>query len=108
MSRAAIHFRYHTYLAVKGMYRDPVEKISGLFVEQVAKTLTTTNCAIALFASKEFLRNYLFYNKEGEKEMLKGQELEEVIDSFQYLSSPNIRIVMLLFCSNNRKGSSIA
>jgi len=41
-----------------------------------------TNSAIALSTSKEFFPNYLFFNGEEEKEMLKGQELEDVIYHF--------------------------
>jgi len=36
--------------------------------------------------------------------MLRGDELEEVMDRFQYLSSPNIRNVISSFHSNNRGG----
>jgi hypothetical protein len=83
------------------MYRDSTEKICELIGEQVAKTPTTTNSAIALSASKDFLTTYLFYNGEGKKEMLKGEEMEEVMDRFQFLSSPNIRNVISSFRSNN-------
>jgi len=54
------------------------------------KIPTTTNSTIALYANKDFLINYPFSNKEGEKEMLKGEEMEEVMDYFQFLISPNI------------------
>jgi len=59
--------------------------------------LIATHFATALSISKEFLMNYLFYNGEGEKEMLKGQELEEVMDCFQYLNSLNIMNVTSSF-----------
>jgi len=36
--------------------------------------------------------------------MLKGEEMEEVMDCFQYLSSPNIRNVISSFRSNNQGG----
>jgi len=49
-----------------------------------------TNSAIALSVNKDLLTDYLFHNGEGKKEMLRGEELEEVMDHFQYLSSPNI------------------
>ena len=70
----------------------------------MSKTPTDTNLAIALAASKDFLTTYLFHNREGEKEMLKEEEMEEVMDRFQYLSSPSICNVILSFCSNNRRG----
>jgi len=80
MSRAAIHF-------------------GGL----ITKTPTTTNSAIVMSASKDFLTHHLFHNEEGEKEMLEV-EMEEVIDRFQYLSNSNIRNVISLFCSINQGG----
>ncbi len=39
-----------------------------------------TNSAFALSTNKEFLTKYLFHNGKGEKEMLKGKELEEFMD----------------------------
>jgi hypothetical protein len=86
------------------MYRDFTKTICGLIAEQVDKTPKALNFAIALFASKDFLMNYLFHNGEGEKEMLKGEEMEDVMDCFQYLSSPNIQNVISSFRSNNRGG----
>jgi len=76
ISRAAIHFGEHLHPIAKSMYRDSTQEICRLIVEQVAKTSTTTNSAIALSASKDFLSNYLFYNGEEEKEILKGEEME--------------------------------
>ena len=102
MSRAAIHLGHHLHPVAKGMYRDSTDRIYGLIADQIAKSPTTTNSAIALSASKDFLTNYLFHNREGEKQMLKGEELEEVMDRFQVLSSPNIRNVISSFRLNNR------
>lgn len=82
MTRAAIHFSKHAHPIAKGMYRDSIGEISGLIKEQVGRTSTTTNLAIALSASKDFLSNYLFHNGEGEKKMLKREEMEEVMDCF--------------------------
>ena len=104
MSRATIHLGVHAHLVAKGMYRDSTEKISGLIAKQVAKTPKATNSAIALSASKDFLTNYLFHNGEGDKEMLKEDELEEVMDRFQILSNPSIRNVISSFRTNNRAG----
>jgi len=81
-----------------------METICGLIVEQVAKTPTATNSTIALSTSKDFLTNYLFYNGEEKKQMLKEEEMEEVMDHFQYLSTPNIRNIISSFCSNNQGG----
>jgi len=65
---------------------------------------TATNSAIALLASKEFLATYLFNNGEEKKGMLQGNELHEVMDRFQYLSSPNIRNVISSFRSSGGSG----
>ena len=104
MTRAAIHLGHHGHPVAKGMYRDSTEVICGLIVEQVAKTPTATNSAITLSASKDFLGHYLFHNGEGEKKMLKPKEMEEVMDRFQYLSSPSICNVISSFRLNNHGG----
>ena len=104
MTRAAIHLGHHGHPVARGMYRDSTEVICGLIVEQVAKTSRATNSAITLSASKDFLRHYLFHNGEGEKKMLKAEEMEEVMDRFQYLSSPSICNVISSFHSNNHGG----
>ena len=104
MTRAAIHLGKHSHLVAKGTYRDSAKEISELIVEQVAKTPTATNSAIALFTSKDFLTNHLFHHEEGEKKILKGEEIEEVMDRFQMLSSPSIRNVISSSRSNNRGG----
>jgi len=62
------------------------------------------NSAIALSATKDFLKHYLFHNGEGEKEILKGAKMEEVMDRFQYLSNQNIRNVISSFRSINQRG----
>ena len=104
MTRAAIHLGDHGHPVARGMYRDSTEVICGLIAEQVAKTPTATNSAITLSASKDFLGQYLFHNGEGEKKMLKAKEMEEVMDRFQYLSSPSICNVISSFRSNNHGG----
>ena len=104
MTRAAIHLGHHGHPVARGMYRDSTEVICGLIAEQVTKTPTATNSAITLSASKDFLGHYLFHDGQGEKKMLKAEEMEEVMDHFQYLSSPSIRNVISSFRSNNHGG----
>ena len=82
MTRGAIHLGHHGHPVARGMYRNSTEVICGLIAEQVAKTLIATNSAITLSASKDFLGFYLFHNGEGEKKMLKAEEMEEVMDRF--------------------------
>ena len=74
MTRAAIHLGKHCHPVAKGTYRDSSREISELIGEQVAKTPTATNSAIAFSASKEYLTNHMFHHGEGEKEILKGEE----------------------------------
>ena len=88
MTRAAIHLGKHYHPVAKGTYRDSAREISELIGEQVAKTPIATNSAIVLSASKEFLTSHLFHHGEGEKEILKGEEMEEVMDRFQMLVVP--------------------
>ena len=104
MTRAAFHLGHHGHSIARVMYRDSTKVICGLIAEQVAKTPTATNSAITLSTSKDFLGHYLFHNGEGEKKMLKPEEMEEVMDRFQYLSSPSIRNVISSFRSNNHGG----
>ena len=104
MTRVAIHFGEHGHPVAKGMYRDSTEMICRLIVEQVAKTPMATNSAITFSASKDFLASYLFHDKEGEKELLKVEEMEAVIDRFQYLSSQSIHNVISSFHSTNQGG----
>ena len=104
MTRAAIHLGDHGHPVARGMYRDSTEVICALIGKQVAKTPTATNSAITLSVSKDFLGQYLFHNGEGEKKMLKLEKMEEVMDCFQYLSSPSIRNVISSFCPNNHGG----
>ena len=82
MTKAAIYLGKHSHLVAKGTYRDSAKEISELIAEQVAKTPTATNSTIALSTSKDFLTNHLFHHGEGEKEILKGEEMEEVMDRF--------------------------
>ena len=104
MTRAAIHLGHHGHPVARGMYRDSTEVICGLIAEQVAKTPTATNSAITLSASKDFLGHYLFHDGQGEKKMLKAEEMKEVMDRFQYLSSSSIRNVISSFRLNNHGG----
>ena len=103
MTRAAIHLEDHGHPVARSMYRDSAEVICGLIAEQVEKTPIATNSAITLSASKDFLGQYLFHNGEGEKKMLKAEEME-VMDRFQYLSSPSIRNIISSFRSGNHGG----
>ena len=100
MTRVAIHLGHHGHLVARSMYRDSTEVICGLIAEQVAKTPIATNSAITLSASKDFLGHYLFHNEEGEKKMLKVVEMEEVMDRFQYLSSPSVAHLSLRSAHN--------
>jgi len=77
MNLAAIYFKGHANPIAKGMYRSLATNTCRLIVELVAKTPMATNFAIIFSTSNDFLANYLFYNGEGEKEMLRGMYLSK-------------------------------
>ena len=104
MTRAAIHLGKHSHPVAKGTYRDSAREISELIADQVARIPTAANSAIALSTSKDFLTNHVFHHGEGEKQIMKDEEMEEVMDRFQMLSSPSIWNVISSFRSNNHGG----
>jgi hypothetical protein len=55
-------------------------------------------------ASKEFLDKYLIHSGLGPKKMLRGQELEDVLDKFEHLSSPNLQNMISLYRSGGKRG----
>jgi hypothetical protein len=69
----------------------------------VSKTSTTKNSAIVLAASKEFLDGYYFHSGPGPKKILWHKALEDVLDKFEILSSPNLRNI-ISSSRNNGKG----
>jgi hypothetical protein len=69
----------------------------------VSKTSTAKNSAIAMAASKEFLDKYFIHSCPRPKKMLWGQELEDVLDKFEYLSSRNLRNTISLSRSGNKR-----
>jgi hypothetical protein len=71
----------------------------------VSKTPTAKNSAIAMAASKEFLDKYLIHSGPGPKKMLWGQELEDVVDKFEHLSSPNLQNTISLSRSGDKRGA---
>jgi hypothetical protein len=56
-------------------------------------------------ASKEFLDKYLIHTGPGPKKMLRGQELEDVLDKFEHLSSPNLGNTISLYKSGSKRGA---
>jgi hypothetical protein len=56
-------------------------------------------------ASKEFLDKYLIHNGPGPKKMLRGQELEDILDKFEHLSSPNLQNTISLSRSGSKRGA---
>jgi hypothetical protein len=68
----------------------------------VSKTPTAKDSTIAMAGSKEFLNKYLIHNGLGSKKMLWSKELEDVIDKFEHLSSPNLWNMISLFRSSGK------
>jgi hypothetical protein len=103
MSRACIHLGMHNHPVSDGISRETLDIIFGLIAQEVSKTPIAKNSAIAMAASKEFLDKYLIHSGPGPKKMLWGQELEDVLDKFEHLSSPNLRNVISLSGSGGKK-----
>jgi hypothetical protein len=51
------------------------------------------------------LDKYLIHTGPGPKKMLRGQELEDVLDKFEHLSSPNLRNTISLYRSGGKRGA---
>jgi hypothetical protein len=99
MTRACIHLGMHNHPISDGICRETFDTISGLISHEVSKIPTAKNSAIAMdkyldsqwsWIRKEFLDKYLIHSGPGSKKMLWGQELEDVLDKFEYLRSPNL------------------
>jgi hypothetical protein len=105
MSRACIHLGMHNHPVSDGMCRETLDTISSLIAQEVSKTPTAKNSAIAMAASKEFLDKYFIHTGPGSKKMLRGQELDDVLDKFEHLSSPNLRNTISLYRSGDKRGA---
>jgi hypothetical protein len=95
----------HNHPIPDGICRETLDTISGLIAQDVSKTPTAKNSAIAMAANKEFLDKYLIHNGPRPKKMLWGQELEDVLDKFEHLSSPNLRNTISLCRSGGKRGA---
>ena len=82
-----------------------LDTIFGLIAQEVPKTPTAKNSAITMVASKEFLDKYLIYTNSELKKMLQGEELEDVLDKFEHLSSLNLQNIILLSRSSGKRGA---
>ena len=106
-SRACIHLGVHAHPVADGQCRESLEAINGLITHAVARTPSAKTSAIALAASKEFLDIFRIHYGPGPKEILRGDVLENVMDKFHLLSSPNVRNMISSFWSNNKGGGKI-
>jgi hypothetical protein len=104
LATLCIHLGMHNHPVSDGIYRETLDTISGLIAQEVSKTPTTKNSAIAMAASKEFLDKYLIHSGPGSKKMLRGQKLEDILDKFEYLSSPNLRNLISLSKIGSKRG----
>jgi hypothetical protein len=95
----------HNHPVSDGICRETFDMISGLIAQEVSKTPTAKNSAIAMAASKEFLDKYLIQTSLGPKKMLRGRELEDILDKFEHLSSPNLRNMISLSRSGSKRGA---
>ena len=97
MTRACIHFGNHEHPVSDGMCRETIDQIHTLIGEEVSKTPTAKNSAIALAASKEFLSTFLLQTDHNTPTPLRGPDLNVVMDKFKLLSSPNVRSIISSF-----------
>jgi hypothetical protein len=105
MTRACIHLGTHDHPVSDCICWETLDTISSLIAQEVSKTPTTKNSAIAMAASKEFLDKYLIHSDPGPKKMLRDQELEDVLDKFEHLSSPNLQNTISLSRSGGKGGA---
>jgi hypothetical protein len=103
MTRVCIHLGMHNHPVFDGICRETLDTISGLIAQEVSKTPTAKNSTITVAAGKEFLDKYLIHSGPGPKKMLRGQELEDVLDKFEHLSSPNMRNTTSLCRSGGKR-----
>jgi hypothetical protein len=90
----------HNYPISDGICQETLDTISGLISQQVSKTPT-----IPMAASKEFLDKYVIHSGPRPKKMLQGHELEDVLDKFEHLSSPNLQNMISLCKSCGKRGA---
>jgi hypothetical protein len=105
MTKAYIHLGMHNHPISDGICRETLDTIFGLIAQKVSKTPTTKTSAIAMVASKEFLDKNLIHSDFRPKKMLWGQELKDILDKFEYLSSPNLRNTISLSRSGGMRGA---
>jgi hypothetical protein len=72
ITRACIHLGMHNHPASDGVCREIIDTISSLVAQEVSKTPSAKNSAIAMAASKEFLDKYLIHSGLRPKKMLRG------------------------------------
>jgi hypothetical protein len=105
MTRACIHLGMHNHPVFDGICQETLDTVSSLIVQEVSKISTAKNSAIAMAASKEFFDKNFIHNGLKPKKMLQGQELEDVLDKFEYLSSPNLQNMISLSRSGGKRGA---
>jgi hypothetical protein len=102
MTRACIHLGMHNHSVSDGICQETLNSISSLIRQEVFKTPIAKNFAIPMAASKELLDKYLIHSGPGPKKMLWGKALEDVLDKFEHLSSPNLWNMISLFRSSGK------
>ena len=89
-TRAAVHLGRHVHPVSDGVCMEALDQMYECVAEEVRNTPKGTNSAIVIAASKKFLADYLLRPKAGQGH-LRGASLDNVMDKFTTLSSPNIR-----------------
>ena len=90
LTRAAIHTGRHVHLVFDGVCLDSLDLMYDCVAQEVAKTPNAKNFAIVMGASKKFLADWLLRPTPGQAH-LQGASLDNVMDKFSNLLSPNIQ-----------------
>ena len=104
MTRACIHLGMHNHPIFDGICQETLDTISGLIAQEVSKTPTAKNSTNAMATSKEFLDKYLIYSGPGPKKMLWGQELDNILDKFEHLSSLSLQNIIIISKNGGKQG----
>ena len=91
------------HLVSNGICQETLDTISRLIAPKLSKTPAAKNSTIAMVANKEFLDKFLIHSGLEPKKMLRGQELKDVLDKFEHLSSPNLRNMISLSRSGSKR-----
>jgi hypothetical protein len=89
MTRVVVHIGCHVHPISDGVCLDSLDLMCDCVAQEVTTTPNTKNSAIVMASSKKFLADWLLRPTSGQAH-LQGASLDDVMDKFNNLSSPNI------------------